>query len=207
MQAVFRRRVFPLESFFQEGETQAAHAAHSAQGFDGPVPVLHHFSEKGQSHGDDPVFLGQLLHRLQHKLFLGRTDVLGVFGQLFLGPADGGEDLLGMTQVEKIDSLKVFLRHQFDFQVVHETGRGHPKVVAHQQQGLNMGAIALAEGLSQLPVVHAVFLVEPLLELVDDQDQFFAAERLVPSVTDEEKQVCEGNIPVLDAAGLHDTGF
>jgi hypothetical protein len=50
-----------------------------------------------------------------------------------------------------------------------------------------MGAIALAEGLSQLPVVHAVFLVEPLLELVDDQDQFFAAERLVPSVTDEEK--------------------
>ena len=52
---------------------------------------------------------------------------------------------------------------------MQEPGDGHPEVVPHQHQGLHAATVALAQCLHQFGVLFLPFGVEPLLELVQDE--------------------------------------
>ena len=58
---------------------------------------------------------------------------------------------------------------QADLQVPHEPGRRHPEIIPHHHDRLNMLAIAMTKSGDQFRVLLTSLGVEPLLELVQDQ--------------------------------------
>ena len=82
-----------------------------------------------------------------------------------------------MAQVEEIDDGDVLIGDQIDLQVAHEPGRGHPEVVAHQDDRLDVLAVALPQGGDQLRVLLAPPGEQPLLELVEDQQDLLRRAR------------------------------
>ena len=52
-----------------------------------------------------------------------------------------------MERIEQIDQGNVLTLHKFDVQVRHETAKRRPEIVAHQEQALDLLAVALTKGL------------------------------------------------------------
>ena len=76
--------------------------------------------------------------------------------------------------VEEIDQGDISVRFQVDLQVAHEPGRGHPEIVPDHDDRLDVLAVALPQGGDQLRVLLALPGEEPLLELVEDQQDLLA---------------------------------
>ena len=66
---------------------------------------------------------------------------------------------------------------QLDLQIAHESGRRHPEIIPHQDDRLDMLAVALAQGIDQFGILLTPPGVEPLLELVEDQEHLLARSR------------------------------
>ena len=58
---------------------------------------------------------------------------------------------------------------QSDFQVTHEPAGGHPEIIPHQHNRLDMLAIAMTKGGDQFRVLLASPGEQPLLKLIQDQ--------------------------------------
>ena len=63
-----------------------------------------------------------------------------------------------------------------DFQLSHEASRRHPEIVPHHHDALDSATIALPKGLNQFRVLFFLLGMEPLLELIQD-DQHLLANR------------------------------
>ena len=74
-----------------------------------------------------------------------------------------------MARIEEIDEGRVLSFEQSDFQVPHEPGRGQPEIIPHHHDCLNMLAIAMPKSGDQFRVLLTSLGMEPLLELVQDQ--------------------------------------
>ena len=74
-----------------------------------------------------------------------------------------------MVEVEEINGCRVLPFDEADLQIPHEPGRRHPEIIPHHHNRLNMLAIALTKGGDQFGVLLASLRMEPLLELVQDQ--------------------------------------
>ena len=74
-----------------------------------------------------------------------------------------------MVEVEEINGCRVLPFDKADLQVPHEPGRRHPEIIPHQHDRLNMLAIAVPKGGDQFGVLLTPPGMEPLLELVQDQ--------------------------------------
>jgi hypothetical protein len=175
MQPVRRRGRGRAEGFFQEGDAHPLGAPHLPERGRGPRLALDHLGEQGQPHRDDLAVLGQAGHRLvEEPLLLGRP--LGrVGGEPSEGPAELRQDLAGVARVEQVHGGEVVPLDDADFQVAHEPGRGHAEVVADQGQALHVLSVALPQGLDQLGVLFRSLGVQPLLELVENQQDLEAA--------------------------------
>ena len=77
-------------------------------------------------------------------------------------------------QVEQVDRGRVLALDEADLQVPHEPGRRHPEVVADHHDRLDVLAVALAQGGDQLRVRLVPPGEQPLLELVEDQQDLLA---------------------------------
>ena len=84
-------------------------------------------------------------------------------------PAERRQHFPGVVQVEEIHGRRVLSFEEADLQVPHEPGRRHPEIIPHHHDGLEMFAIALTKGGDQLGVLLTSLGMEPLLELVQDQ--------------------------------------
>ncbi len=80
-----------------------------------------------------------------------------------------------MARIEGIDESDVLVRHESDLQVPHEPARGEPEIIPHQHNRLNMLAIALTKRDDQFRVLLASLRMEPLLELIQDQQHLASA--------------------------------
>ena len=85
--------------------------------------------------------------------------------------------LRAWPRVEQVHGGEVVPFDDADLQVVHEPGRGHAEVVADQDQALHVLAVALPQGLDQLGVLFRPLGVQPLLELVEHQQDLGAVRR------------------------------
>ena len=75
-----------------------------------------------------------------------------------------------MARIEEIDEQRCSdPRTRSDLQIPHEPAGGQPEIIPHQHDGLNMLAIAMPKRGDQLRVLLASPRMEPLLELVQDQ--------------------------------------
>ena len=79
-----------------------------------------------------------------------------------------------MQQVEQVDGGRVLALDEADLQVPHEPGRRHPEVVADHDDRLDVLAVALPQRGDQLGVLLVPAGEEPLLELVEDQQDLLA---------------------------------
>ena len=92
-------------------------------------------------------------------------------GQGAEGPPEGGEHLLGVAHREQVDGRGVAPLDQRDLELAHEPGRRHPEIVPDQHEALDASAVALPQRLDQLALGRLPPRVQPLLELVEhDQD-------------------------------------
>ena len=74
-----------------------------------------------------------------------------------------------MAGIEEIHQGAVLALEQSDLQVPHEPAGGEPEIIPHQHDRLNMLAIAVPKSGDQFRVLLASLGMEPLLELIQDQ--------------------------------------
>ena len=74
-----------------------------------------------------------------------------------------------MAGIEQIHQGTVLTFEQSDLQVPHESAGGEPEIIPHQHDRLNMLAIAVPKSGDQFRVLLTSRGMEPLLELVQDQ--------------------------------------
>ena len=82
------------------------------------------------------------------------------------------QHLAGMAGIEKIDGSGVLPSRRSTLQVIHEPGCRHPEVIPHHHDRLDMLAVAMPKGGDQLGILLTSLRVEPLLELVQDEQDF-----------------------------------
>ena len=78
-----------------------------------------------------------------------------------------------MIDVEKIDGGKIMSFDDGRFEVAHEPAGPHGEVVAHHHDALNPAAVTFAQGGYQVGIGVGRASVQPLLELVENDDDFF----------------------------------
>ncbi len=74
-----------------------------------------------------------------------------------------------MTGIKEIHEGAVLPLDQSDLQFPHEPAGGEPEIVPHQHNRLNMLTIAVPKGGDQFRVLLTSLGMEPLLELIQDQ--------------------------------------
>ena len=158
------------EGLFEERQADAFRAAHLPERGRGPRLPFHHLGEERQAHGDDLVVLGQSRDRLIQERLVILAEIARGFGQRPVGPPECHQDFPGMTGIEKVHQGAVLSFDQADFQVAHEPAGGEPEIIPDQHHGLDMLAIAVPERGDELGVRLAPPGMEPLLELVEDQE-------------------------------------
>ncbi len=86
-----------------------------------------------------------------------------------------------MARIEQVDQGAVLPFDHPDLQVAHEPAGGQPEVVADQDEGLDMLAIALPEGVDQVRARLTSPGEEPLLELVEDDQHLVPGAEHAPA--------------------------
>src|SRR5262249_38287518 len=89
-------------------------------------------------------------------------------------PAKSRENSLGMAKIEKVNRGTILALDETNLQGIHEPGCCHPKVIPHHDQTLQPLAVTLPEGLHQIRVLLPSRGMEPLLELVEDDQNLLA---------------------------------
>src|SRR6516165_3825796 len=74
-----------------------------------------------------------------------------------------------MAGIKQIDQSNVLIRYQIDFQFTHEPAGGEPEIIAHQHEYLDPLTVALTQSGDQVRVRLTALGMEPLLELIQDQ--------------------------------------
>ena len=91
-----------------------------------------------------------------------------------------------MDQVEQVDQGGVPALDELDVQLAHEPAQGDPEVIPHHDDGLDAIAVALPQRAGQLRVAIAPTGVQPLLELIeDDEDLLVGSQALALPERDE----------------------
>src|SRR5437870_2124939 len=79
-----------------------------------------------------------------------------------------------MARIEEIDEDDVAALKKLYFEIGHEPADSEPKIIPHHDDALHPPTVALTKGLDQLRILFAALGVEPLLELVEHQQQLLA---------------------------------
>ena len=85
-----------------------------------------------------------------------------------------------MIDVEEIDRRGVLAFNEANLQLPHEPGRRHPEIIAHHDDALHPSAVALPQGLNQFRILFFLLGVQPLLELVEDDQHLLAGRNALP---------------------------
>ena len=122
-------------------------------------------------HRKDFTILRQIGNRTVQKLMMRGRQRIAYQRKLSECSTELDEHLPSMRRVEQVDHLHILPQGEWYFDLLHETTERHPEVVANQQDTLDPIAVALPQRIEQLRVGAAVHLVEPLLELIDNNQQ------------------------------------
>ena len=161
-------------------EERDAHAGRTADFFQRrgrPILVLQHLGKKRQPHRHDFPVDRQARHGISDEmpLFFGHRD--GIIGKPAIGPPEQRQHFGGVLDVEEIEHRGVDPLDQANIQhVAHEPVHRRPKLVPHHDKTLRVNAVALPQCGRELTVAGRFIDLQPLLELIDD-DQHLPALR------------------------------
>ena len=128
-----------------------------------------------------------------------------ILGQVSERGPERGEHLRGVPRIEEIDEGGVVPLDQLDFQVGQEPADGEPEIVAHQHDRLHVLAVALPQGGDQLGIFLAAPGVQPLLELVDHEQELLAR-RQNPAFAHRGQRIRQPRAVGQGRAGLFQSG-
>ncbi len=94
--------------------------------------------------------------------------------------ADGAEHFFRVANAEQIEGRNVFAWDERNLELVHELCNRHPEVVANGEKTLQIYAVALAKRPQQLALGHLGAGVQPLLELIEHDENLLPAAEHVP---------------------------
>src|SRR5207244_10312943 len=83
--------------------------------------------------------------------------------------------------VEQVRKCRVLTLEKSNLQLGQKPGRCQPEIVPYQDEALDPTAVTLAQGLHQFRIVFLPFGVKPLLELVEDDQDFLARRNAFPT--------------------------
>jgi hypothetical protein len=169
------------EGFFQERDADPLGAAHIFQGGGSPRPAFHHLGKQGQPDANDLVFPGQAGHGLAQELPLLSAHRGGARRKSAEGTPKSRQHLPGVVEVEQVGQGRVLTLEQIDLQFDHEPRRRQPEIVSHHHHALDAPAVTLPQGLHQLRVLLFLPGVQPLLELVQDDQHLLARRQALPA--------------------------
>jgi len=161
-------RLRRTECLLQECHAHSLGPADVTQGRQGPKLALDHLSEQGEPHRDDLAVLGKLGDRLIQKGVLVLGEIARPLRQVSVSDPEGRQHLPGMARIEKVDGYRILSFHEPDFQFPHEPGRRHPEIVSYHDDRLEVLTVALSQRGDQFRVLLTPLRMEPLLELVQD---------------------------------------
>ena len=81
-----------------------------------------------------------------------------------------------MFEVKQISQRTVVTFNETNFQFSEETTDSQPKIIPNHHDALHSSSVTLPEGLHQFGVLFFLLRVQPLLELIED-DQHLLADR------------------------------
>ena len=90
------------------------------------------------------------------------------------GLPECGQHPAGVIGVKKINRRRVLAFQKADLQLAHEADHGHPEIIPHHHDTFHPAAVALPQGLHQLRVLFLLLGVQPLLELIENNQHFEA---------------------------------
>ncbi len=171
VQTMLGRRGRGAERLLEERDPHALGAADLNQRGGRPRLALHHFGKEGQADTNDFAIFGQAVDRLLEKRVGLGCRIAVLLREASECAPEGTQDFLGVIHVEEIDQADVAAFDQRDFQLSQEAADPQPEVVPHHHDALDPSAVTLPDRLNQLGVLFLAFAVEPLLELIQD-DQY-----------------------------------
>src|SRR5271157_2294930 len=100
-----------------------------------------------------------------------------------------GEHFSSMYLIEQIDWSDVFALNKFDMEIAHEPGQGHPEIIPHHDDALDVLAVTLPKALDQFGIVLLPPGVQPLLELVENDEDLLLRPQPLPESDDLLRQI------------------
>ena len=86
-----------------------------------------------------------------------------------------------MQQVKEINEGRIAPFQNLDLHCFHEPADSEPEIIPYHHQALHPLAIALSEGLHQFGVCFRSFGMKPLLELIEDDQDFLPTRKACSS--------------------------
>ena len=169
------------EGLFEERDAHALGAADLPQGGRGPGLALDHLGEQGQPHRDDLAVLGQTCDGLVEERLLSVVRSPSVLRQGPVGPAEGRQHLRGMARVEQIDEATCSRPS------TRRISRSRMNRLAASQKSSRTitSAWTCSPSHCRRAATSSVFssprfAMEPLLELVQDQQHLLPGRKTRP---------------------------
>ena len=175
MIAMFGRSGGRTERLFEERDADALRAAHFLERGRRPRLALHHLGEQGQPDGDDLAFLGQAGHGLFEKLLLVLAQCRWRSPASLPKARPNAASTFSAWSRSKRSTAAEFWpsRSRTSNSRMNRVDR-HPEIIPHHDDALHPAAVALPQGLHQFGVLFFLLGVQPLLELVEDDQHLLA---------------------------------
>ena len=159
------------EGLFEERHTDSLRAAHLPERGRGPGLAFHHLGEESQPHRDDLAVLGKPDNRLDPEMHSwSPAEIADVARASRRRPGRmPSAPFWAWRGSKRSTSGDVLALEQSDLQVPHEPAGRQPEIIPHHHDRLDMLAIALTKGGDQFRVLLTSLGMEPLLELIQDQ--------------------------------------
>ena len=139
-----------------------------------PRLALHHLGEQGQTDTDDFAVFSQTSDRLRDKGLLFLAYFAEMIRQGSKSPAKSRQHFFSMADWKEIDGRGIRCFDKSDFDLSHEASRRHPEIISHHDDALESASIALPERLNKVRMLYLRPGMEPLLELIKDNQHLLA---------------------------------
>ena len=175
MTSILRIGGVVAEGLLEEQHADPFDAAECIERFGSPGTMADEFREERQADANDAIVLGEFPNGSIDKRMLLRCHLRRVGRKPAVRLPVLDQDAPGMAHVEEVDDLEVPALNQGDVEPFHEPRRGHREIVSNDHNHLQELAVALSDRTDQFRFVTIRRCMEPLLELIDEEDDTVAA--------------------------------
>lgn len=138
MQPTLRAGAAGVEGFFEKFDTESFESTEIGKSLRSPVTVMQHFGKQGESYGDDTAIDSESFCGLIEKPLMFAGPVCCTRRETIPCLSEACEDRAGVRHIEKVDECGIEAFEHGDFDGIHQAGDGDRKVIADEEQCLEV---------------------------------------------------------------------